>query len=220
MQEIKSAPALACVRFAPTAKQIAAVGFDPRVFLIGGTQHSMPRLECDCADLRCCVYQDDEATLAVAGRDGHVHLFDPRTGKTTSKQMLHDGRIRDMVFMPDSSILVSVAEDGEVVRFDAATDQILSRHKITSGRLFTLAIIDSQTIAAAGSDDEIYVVAVSRDPEPLQVIGTLQGHVGSVATLVVSNGVLVSGGFDATIRKWKLPDFQDRIAKKPSVETR
>lgn len=217
MQEIDSAPALACVSFSPSGKQMAAVGFDSRVFLIGSTPNQMPGLSCDCIDLRCCCYRGDGAALAVAGRDGYLHLFDPVTGKLNHEESIHDGRIRDMKFMPASNILVSVSEDGEVVRYDTERRQVLSRRTITSGRLFAVAIIDSNTIAAAGSDDEIYLVSTDQVDLDLAVIGTLRGHVGSVATLVMSNGVLISGGFDSTIRRWQIPlltEPQDKIALK------
>ena len=83
-----------------------------------------------------------------------------------------------------------------------------------------MAIINSQTIAAAGSDDEIYLVSLENSAEPLRVIATLEGHVGSIATLVLSNDTLISGGFDATIRRWTLPQIQDRVALQSSTETR
>ncbi len=204
LQEIDSAPALACVRFAGSGKQIAAVGFDSQVFLIGKTAATMPKLRCDCVDLRCCAYRDDGRVLAVAGRDGHVHLFDPATGKTLTEKRLHSARIRDIAFMPNSNVLVSVAEDGELIRFDTGRLALLSQQRLTSGRLFSLAIVDSHLLATAGSDDEIHLVRVNDDDQRLFTIATLTGHVGSISTLVVSNGTLISGGFDATLRRWDL----------------
>jgi WD40 repeat protein len=204
LQEIDSAPALACVRFAASGKQIAAVGFDAQVFLIGRTANAMPTLRCDCVDLRCCAYRDDGQVLAVAGRDGHVHLFDPATGNTLLETKLHSARVRDIAFMPNSNVLVSVAEDGKMVRFDTAQQKVLSQLKITTGRLFSLAILDSRTWATAGSDDGIYLVCVHDDDRQLQIKAELTGHVGSVSMLGVSNGYLISGGFDATLRRWAL----------------
>ncbi|TWT73008.1 WD40 repeat domain-containing protein [Allorhodopirellula solitaria] len=204
LQEIDSAPALACVRFAASGKQIAAVGFDSRVFLIGNTANTMPVLRCQCVDLRCCTYRDDGSALAVAGRDGRIHLFDPATGETLMEQKLHSGRVRDIAFMPASDVLVSVSEDGEMIRYDTGSKQLLSQQKITSGRLFSLAVIDEHTIAAAGSDDEIHIVRVGEDDRELHVQAKLNGHVGTVSTLVVNRGNLISGGFDATLRRWDL----------------
>lgn len=204
LQEIDSAPALACVRFSASGKQIAAVGFDSQVFLIGQTANNMPPLRCRCVDLRCCTYRDDGRMLAVAGRNGYLHLFDPTTGETLMEKKLHSARVRDIAFMPDSSVLVSVSEDGEMIRFDTADERLLSRQKITSGRLFSLAVIDDRTIAAAGSDDEIHLVRVGDDNRELIVRAKLGGHVGTISTLVVNDGNLISGGFDATLRRWDL----------------
>lgn len=206
MQEIDSAPALACVRFSASGKQIAAVGFDSRVFLIGHTPSNMPPLRCECIDLRCCTYRDDGHMLAVAGRDGCLHLFDPTTGEVLMEKKLHAARVRDIAFMPNSNVLVSVSEDGEMVRFDTASETLLSRLKITSGRLFSLAVIDARTIAAAGSDDEIQIVRVDENDEKLSVQAKLKGHVGTISTLVVNRGNLISGGFDATLRSWELSE--------------
>ncbi len=123
LQQIDSAPALACVRFSSSGKQIAAVGFDSRVFLIGRVAKSTPDLRCQCVDLRCCTYRDDGNVLAVAGRDGRLHLFDPASGETLLDEKLHSGRVRDLAFTPNSNVLVSVSEDGEMVRFDTANAQ-------------------------------------------------------------------------------------------------
>ncbi|TWU03881.1 WD domain, G-beta repeat [Neorhodopirellula pilleata] len=207
MQKIDSAPALACVRFSPSGKQIAAVGFDSQVFLIGSASSQMPKLTCDCVDLRCCRYRDDGSTLAVGGRSGAVHFFNPTTGELQHEQGIHESRIRDFTFMPNSNVLVSVAEDGTVVRYDSEQRQMLAKRRITSGRLFAVVAIDSQTFAAAGSDDEIHLVKLVDEDFGMNVVSTFSGHVGSVATLAMVNGTLVSGGFDATIRRWSLPEL-------------
>jgi WD40 repeat protein len=106
--------------------------------------------------------------------------------------------------MPNSDILVSVDEDGVILRWDTRTNEVLSRQKITSGRLFSLAIVDSHRIAAAGSDDVIHLVDLADDGRSLYVSGQLRGHVGSVATLAAVDGMVFSGGFDATLRRWDL----------------
>ena len=219
MQKIDSAPALACVDFSPSGKQIAAVGFDSQVFLIGSASSQMPKLKCDCIDLRCCRYREDGLMLAVGGRSGAIHFFDPTTGELQHEEQIHESRIRDFTFLPDSNVLVSVAEDGTVVRYDSQRRQILAKRKITSGRLFTVAAINSNMFVTAGSDDAIHLVALDDDDFGLNVVSVFPGHVGSVATLAVVNETLVSGGFDATIRRWSLPDFSsgpNKIALKKS----
>ncbi|MEM1227725.1 MAG: WD40 repeat domain-containing protein [Planctomycetota bacterium] len=218
MQEIGSAPALACVQFHPTIQQMAAVGFDREVFLISRTAASTPRLRCDCNDLRCCRYRHRDGLLAVAGRDGHVHLFDPTTGveqkaKSATDRSFHQGRIRSMVFRPESSGLVSVSEDGTLVERDTVSLQLTSRLTVTSGRLFSVVLIDRDHAVAAGSDDRLYVIRLSDSVTKAKVIETLSGHVGSVATLAAVGPTLFSGGFDATIRRWDLTALSGAASK-------
>ena len=205
MQEIDSAPAIASARFSPAGDQIAAVGFDPQVFLIQNTATSQTPVRLDCRDIRCCRYRDDGRLLAVGARDGHVHLLDPKTRETIASGSLHGGAVRDLAFLPGSSDLISVGEDGNLVRLASKTHTIASQIKITSGRLFALAVLDEGLIATAGSDDAIYVVKVLPSGE-LELKGRLRGHVGSIASLDSLGGTLLSGGFDATVRQWNVSE--------------
>lgn len=208
-QEIGSAPALADVQFSPDGGQLAAVGFDREVFLIGRSSKNRLELRCDCNDLRCCRFRDDGELLAVGGRDGHLHLFDRHTGQERAiagiaDNALHRGRIRSMVFLPQSNLLVSVAEDGQLVVTDTERLNVVSRTPVTTGRLFCVAILDSQTVVTAGSDDTIYQIQLGSASMPAVVQQTLTGHVGSIAALDAVGGMLFSGGYDATLRRWEL----------------
>jgi WD40 repeat protein len=83
---------------------------------------------------------------------------------------------------------------------------------VASGKLFAVAILDPQLIAVAGSDNVIRVV----NTDDGTVIRKLEGHVGSVSTLALSGGVLFSGGYDASVRRWSIGDAelpQQRIAE-------
>jgi hypothetical protein len=48
------------------------------------------------------------------------------------------------------------------------------------------------------------------------VVQKLEGHTGSVSTLAASGGLLFSGSYDATLRRWSIGDIQassQRIAE-------
>ncbi|MEM9366148.1 MAG: WD40 repeat domain-containing protein [Planctomycetota bacterium] len=208
IQRIESAPALARVRFSPDGQELAAVGYDPKVYLISRKQtvESASAPECDCTDLRCCAYDTTGARLVVGDRNGYLHLFDPRKREQLSAIAAHRARVRDAAFLPSSNMVVSVGDDGRLVRCDAATGHVLAATSLTTGRLFSLAVIDANHVAAAGSDDRIHVCRIAREASTSLRrdidIGHLRGHDGSVATLASGNGQLYSGGFDATLRRW------------------
>ncbi|TWU23989.1 WD domain, G-beta repeat [Novipirellula galeiformis] len=211
-QQMQGTPALACVRFSPNGGEMAAVGFDAKVFIMGQTGSNTPQFRCDCNDLRSVAYRDDMQILAVGGRSGDLHLFDPQNGGLIADPHLHNGRIRDIVFPPHSNHVITVAEDGHVAVYDTENQKRRHQIKVTSGRLFAIAIVDSQHIAVAGSDNVIHIV----NTDDGTVRYKLEGHVGSVSTLAATNGQLFSGGFDATLRRWSLEELhraESRIAE-------
>ncbi len=211
-QRMQGTPALACVRFAPDGNELAAVGFDNKVFIVAKASSSNPSFQCDCKDLRAVAYRDDNRLLAVAGRSGDLHLFDPATGKLVFEKNIHRARIHDVEFHRDSDIVVSVAEDGMMVVFDTRRGEVMKRIRVSTGKLFAVSILDSTHVAVAGSDNVVRVVDTSEGA----VVRRLEGHNGSIPTLAFHSGRLFSGGYDATFRRWsvdKITKSEERIAE-------
>lgn len=212
VQKMGGTPALACVRFSPSGKEMAAVGFDNQVFLIGHSSRSRPPLRCECPDLRAVAYRDDEKVLAVGGRSGELFLFDPVSGDLTGKYGLHEGRIHAAVFHRQANTVVCVGEDGQATVFDTQGRQLLQQIPVASGKLFAAAVVSSQVVAVAGSNNSISLI----NTDDGRVIRELTGHAGSVSTLAFNSGILFSGSFDATLRRWSIGDAdasQERIAE-------
>ncbi|MDB4423066.1 WD40 repeat domain-containing protein [Rhodopirellula sp.] len=210
IREVAGSPALAEVTFAPDGGGLAAVGFDSEVFLLGNGEGERISLKCACQDLRAVRYRDDSAVLAVAGRCGTLHLFDSATNEC-EEHRLHAGRIRDIVFLPSRSIAVCVAEDGFVSVFDTSGVQSPRRFRVTTGKLFAVTVLNSDLIAVAGSDNVIRVI----DWQKGQIVRRLEGHTGSVIALDSQSGLLFSGSYDATLRRWSIDDIvagRQRIA--------
>jgi len=203
IQQMQDTPALACVCFAPGISEMAAVGFDRKVYILGRPVDQTPQFSCDCNDLRAVAYRDDRKVIAVGGRSGDLHLFDPASGNLIVDKHLHDGRIRDIAFHRDANSVVSVGEDGKVIVFDTETQRVLQQLQVTSGRLFAITVIDSQHVAVAGSDNTIRIVNTDEGA----ISHTLEGHVGSISTLTATAGMLFSGGFDATLRRWSIQEW-------------
>ncbi len=211
LQRMQGTPALACVRFAPEGNEMAAAGFHNEVYVIGKSGGGKSVLECDCRDLRALAYRDDNEMLAVAGRSGDLHLFNMQTQKLLFEGKIHSGRVHDLKFHRDANTLVSVAEDGTLVVFDTRSQRVLSKTQVTTGKLFTVAIMNSSHVAVAGSDNLIRIVDTDRG----RVVRNLEGHVGSIANLSYHGGMLFSGGFDATLRRWSIDgviENRERIA--------
>jgi WD40 repeat protein len=210
-QRMSGTPSLSCVRFAPGGNELAAVGFGSAVYLIGQGQARQRTFQCDGADLRAVAYRDDGRMLAVAGRSGNLNLFD-FDQDTHTQHPIHDGRIHAIAFHHQSTRLIGVAEDGCMSVFDTQTKELVQRASVTTGKLFAVAVLNSQLAAVAGSDDMIRIVST----EDGTTIRRLEGHEGSVSKLEAASGLLFSGGYDTTLRRWSIAEIESggqRIAE-------
>lgn len=210
IQKMSTVPALACVRFSTQGTELAAVGFDKRVFLSG--KQNRPNVRCDSRDLRSVAYRDDDALLAAGGHAGRLHLIDPQIGENLGSYPVHRGRVQAIVFQRDSNLAVTVGDDGHVVIFDTKARTVLRRIAVTTGCLFAVARLDSQRVAVAGSDNAIRIVNIDEGT----IEHRLEGHQGSIASLACFGGHLFSGSFDATLRRWSVGDLsksRQRIAE-------
>ncbi len=199
-QSMPDAPAIACVRFSPMGGILAAVGFDPQLFLLQPGIARRPSLKCGCNDMRVVAFSDDMRLVVAAGRSGDAHLFDPGTGQPAGHFELHNGRIHDLIFMPGSDVMVSVSDDRTVVVFDSLRGEVLHKIPIPGCKLFTVTVLDSTRVAVGGADNQIRIVDISRGT----IEYSLSGHTGSIAVLKTSAQYLYSGSFDASIRRWPL----------------
>lgn len=214
-RQIDDLPTIFDVRFSPDGNQLAAVGFDTQLMLFDNTDR--PSLHCDCADLRAISYNSTGDRLAVVGRSGKLHLFDPRSGQEIGEFAIHASRVRDIVFLPGTNWSATVCEDGTATMFDLENYQIKKQVDFLPCKLFTVVAIDKSTIAVAGSDNRIRLVNVTTG----EVTRNIDIHSGSINSLVYADGVLYSGGFDARVFKTVISDGRDpRLAERESATGR
>ena len=214
VQTMTGSPALACVQFSPDDDELAAVGFDRRVFRISDRKRAP--WETDTSDLRAVAYRDDRRQLVTGGRSGELCLFETAGSQPLGRHRVHRGPVRAIVFPPSSNIAVTVGEDGFVSLFDTERGALVARNRITTGKLFSIAMVDSHRAAVAGSDNDIRVIST----ETGNVEHVLEGHQGSVAALASAGGHLFSGGYDATVRRWAVRNLigeSQRIAEGKSA---
>jgi len=208
-RQIDDLPTIFDVRFSPDGNQLAAVGFDTQLMLFDDSDR--PSLHCDCADLRAVSYNTAGDRLAVVGRSGKLHLFDPRSGQEIGEFAIHASRVRDIVFLPGTNWSATVGEDGTATIFDLENYQIKKQIDFLPCKLFTVAAIDKSTIALAGSDNRIRIVNATTG----EVTRKIDIHSGSINSLVYADGVLYSGGYDARVFKTRISDGQDpRLAER------
>jgi WD40 repeat protein len=71
--------------------------------------------------VRAAAFSPDGATLATAGREGRVKLWDLRTGRLTLVLKGHTATVTSLEFSPDGRTLYSSSWDGTTRIWRAAT---------------------------------------------------------------------------------------------------
>jgi mitogen-activated protein kinase organizer 1 len=98
---------------------------------------------------------------------------------------------------------LAVAGQQRIVRLlDASTGKVVADMPPRAGEILSLCFCGLDTLAAAGSGNEIHLWDIATRQERRRLVG----HTGSVTALVLdrSSDTLISGGFDTTVRLWNL----------------
>ena len=200
IRELAALPyAVTAIRFSHDGSQLAAAGFGEELHIFDvAAGESRLRLSSPCRDMRAVAFSADRQLLAAGGRNGLVRLWSLADGPVLQEYAAHNQRIRGLAFSPDASTLVSCGEDGmiRVSRLDGAESYVLN---CPGAKVMSLAFCGPDQLATGGSDNLIRIWDMNTRSE----IARLDGHTGSVVTLVYSGNTLVSAGYDTTVRVWK-----------------
>lgn len=140
-----------------------------------------------------------DGTLASAGFDQSMILWQVGTGRARAVVRWHAGAVNALAALPDGGF-ASSGEDGRVALWPAqpgnAPRAVLEGH---TGPVAGLAISpDGQRLASAAWDGTVRLWDLASG-----MVQVLEGHRGPVNAVVFrADGVLASAGFDGTIRLW------------------
>ncbi|MFH0903351.1 MAG: WD40 repeat domain-containing protein, partial [Pseudomonadota bacterium] len=139
-------------------------------------------------------------TIAGAGVDGSVFVWDRASLRLTTELRGHEGPVWSVAFVSDGGTLVSSGYDGTVRRWDVASGH--SRILVNQGgRVWRIAASpDGRLLGIPGSDGVARIYALASG----DIEGALRGHRHDVAAFRFSpDGKLAAtGGQDGTVRTW------------------
>lgn len=218
LRTIGTGAAVYALAFSPDGALLAAAGFDEKVRVFDGRTGEQVRvLDGPGKDLRALAFSPDGRRLAAAGRSGGIRIWSAADGARQRDLDGHRRRVHALVYSPDGGTLASAGEERVVLLWDAATGAALGPLPELPAPVASLAFCGDDRLAAGAADNKLRVFGLTART----VQRELPGHTGTVAALAwdASRGTLVSGGFDTTVRFWRLgPGPGPRWSERPRAE--
>ncbi|MFJ5266626.1 XRE family transcriptional regulator [Streptomyces sp. NPDC088387] len=189
------------VAFSSGANMLASAGFDGTAVLWDLDRSVM--ISHPLREVGALALSHDGRTLAVAGDNAEVELWDPAERRPAATLTGLTGIVRSMAFSPDGRTLVTGGSDGTVGFWDVRTRRrtgVLPRH---TGAVHAVAFsADGRTLATAGADPTLRIWNVADRSR----IAALEGHDDYVNAVAFSpdGRSLATASDDGTARLWDL----------------
>ena len=166
-------------------------------FLFGATAHGA-ELRGHGGPVRAIAITADGETAITGSFDAKAIIWSLETGEAREVLLFHDGQVDAVAALPQGRF-ASAGADGRIAIWEgrqSAPVNVLQGH---TGPVVALAVSpDGSTLASASWDGSVRLWPLSGG-EPL----VLEGHRGNVnAVAFLSDGTLVSAGYDAALILW------------------
>jgi WD40 repeat protein/energy-coupling factor transporter ATP-binding protein EcfA2 len=155
-------------------------------------------------------------TLATAGEDGTIHLFDLADPRAPARLgVIGDSTdpVRALAFSPDGRTL-AVSSEKTVRLWDVSDPSRPIGPTVLAGHTATVRALayspDGRTLASAGDDQVIRLWNVTDPHRPVEA-ALLTGHTEAVRAVTFSpaaQALVATAGMDGTIRLWDVTDTQ------------
>lgn len=155
----------------------------------------------------CVAWSPTEDTIASAGREGTIKLWDSRTFKESATLAGHDSWIKSLDFSADGKLLASASRDRTVKLWHVATRKEVATLAGHTGMVDAVAFSPhGDVLASASSDGSIRLWDVESSREFGHEFGRPMAHDGRVQCIAFSpdGTTLASSGYDRQVKLWNI----------------
>ena len=154
-------------------------------------------------------FSTDGTTLASAGQDGTIRLWNSTTGETVAVLRGASGGIYSVSFDPIRPRLAAGGEDGSVRVWDLPNRQPLFEHK-GEGDVTSIAYSpDGKSLAIGRANKTAAILAADNGDS----VGTLLGHAEAITSVAFSpdSTLLATASYDKTVHLWDVASCEPRV---------
>ncbi|MER7492527.1 trypsin-like peptidase domain-containing protein [Streptomyces pharetrae] len=159
------------------------------------------RLSGHTREVRAVAYSSDGRTIASAGVDQYICLWDTATLKPRGKLTGHRDAVNAVAFSADDRTIASGGADNTVRLWNATTGEPGRTLEGHTEQVRAVAFsADGRTVASGGADNTVRLW----DPATGELRRTLKGHTEQVRAVAFSadGRTIASGSADNTVRLW------------------
>lgn len=138
------------------------------------------------------IIADNEGGLYVIDQNQKKQLAEYRTGLTIFQLAIAGGH------------LVAAMADGYLASFSSTDLKLISKNQVCESHIRSMVMVNEQVVAIGCSDGTIRFV----ETKTLTEIHSWKAHNDSVFSLLLKGEFLISGGKDAYLKLWKIPDLR------------
>ncbi len=158
--------------------------------------------------VNAAVLSPDSKTLATAGHDKVIHLWDVETGMPIRSFKGHNGAVYDVAFDPSGATLASASADETIKLWNVATGERMDTFGQCEGEQYAVRFSsDGKRVIAAGADKRIRIWTIQSQSSPAvsTMTHSVFAHEGAVLGMEFSEDgeQIVTVGEDKLVKLWK-----------------
>jgi WD40 repeat protein/tRNA A-37 threonylcarbamoyl transferase component Bud32 len=161
-------------------------------------------------EVYCAVFAPDGKTLATAGQDRTVRLWDPASGQQLAKLEGHTNEVNWAAFSPDGKMLATASDDGTVGLWDVPTRRYQRQLFRTNIPIVGVAFApDGEHLAVSQHDGTLRLFEFRSGSEQ----ASIHAHAERIEFVAFSpdGRMLATAGHDDRVKLWELPTLRQGV---------